>query len=140
HVSRATLAQWHERAQGIRAGIGALFDSTLGGFVGGTLDGRQVSVWGSALAAALASPEQRRAVVATFVREHEQIFRRGCTRHVAELQAWTRTLAAVAPGTYQNGGFWATGTGYVLPALFEFEPDLAAGLALQLAENLPQFD
>ena len=41
---------------------------------------------------------------------------------------------------YQRGGFWATGTGFILPALADGDPELAAELGNELKDNLPAFD
>jgi hypothetical protein len=139
-VSSETLERWRERAAGIRAGLGALFDPELGGFAGGSCDGRQLSVWGSALAAPLATQDQRATIVETLRAKRDAVFLRGCTRHVAEPAGWSRTLASVPAGSYQNGGFWPTGTGYVLPLLAELDPDRAAVLASELAEELPRLE
>ena len=73
-----------------------------------------------------------------FYRENKaKIFLRGCTRQVAERGGWNGTTPNF---TYQTGGFWATGTGFVLPALADGDPELAAEIAKDLEENLSKVD
>lgn len=52
---------------------------------------------------------------------------------------WQRLLVPLKRGTYMNGGYWPTGTGYVLPAIFDKNRELAIKIITELAENLPRF-
>ncbi len=131
----AVTGRWRRQAEGIRANLHRLFDAKLGGFLGGTLEGRQVSVWGSGLAYALATEEQRAAMVRFLQQNKADIFLRGCTRQVASAGGWSGKASG-----YQNDGFWATGTGFVLPALAEGDPAFARELAETLVDQLTQFD
>ena len=47
-------------------------------------------------------------------------------RHLLGDETWERTLIPVAPGTYQNGAYWATASGWVLTALAQIDESLAA--------------
>lgn len=132
----STIEGWRAQARAVRENLGRLFDPKAGGFLGGTRDGRQFSVWGSALAFGIATDAQRDTVISTLRSKKDAIFLQGCTRHIAEPGGWSRTLAPVAPGAYQNGGFWATGTGYVLPAIASRDRAWAGALATELADNI----
>jgi hypothetical protein len=127
---------WAQLARGIRANLYRLYDPKIGGYVEGSRVGHQFSVWANGLIYSLATPEARTKIV-EFYRDHQAaIFRRGCTRQIAE-PGWEGN----GPGkSYQNGGFWATGTGYVLPALADQDPTFAAQLAEELVANLPRFN
>ena len=102
----------------------------------GPWKGRQFSVWANGVAYSLAPPNVR-AKIAQFYRDNRtKIFLKGCTRQIAE-DGWTGN----GPGSsYQNGGFWATGTGFVLPAIYDKDPIFAADMAEQLLANLPGTD
>jgi hypothetical protein len=127
---------WAQLAKGIRGNLYRLYDAKIGGYVGGSRLGHQFSVWANGLIYSLATPEQKTSIV-HFLREHQStIFLLGCTRQISE-PGWEGN----GPGdSYQNGGFWATGTGYVLPALAEQDPAFAVQLAEDLVQNLPKIN
>ena len=78
-------------------------------------------VWGSALAVylnATASAEQVTQVVNTFVQNEGSLFQQGQLRHLPGGVFWGKCFTACpAPGTYQNGAFWATPLSWVAPML-----------------------
>jgi len=127
---------WAQLAKGIHANLYRLYDAKIGGYVGGSRVGHQFSVWGNGFAYSLATSEQKASIV-RFLRDHQsRIFLLGCTRQISEA-GWEGN----GPGdSYQNGGFWATGTGYVLPALAEQDPAFAVQLAEELVQNLPKIN
>ncbi|HKL23011.1 MAG TPA: hypothetical protein VJ904_14490, partial [Tichowtungia sp.] len=57
---------------------------------------------------------------------------------IAEQDGWQRELVNVPVGTYTNGGFWSTGTGFVLPAIADQDPAFAAELTKDLVANMEQ--
>jgi hypothetical protein len=128
----ATIADWKTKAQRIGENVHRLFDAKVGGFVGSTKAGRGFDVWGNGLAWPLATPEQRKVIAATLEKHRADIFALGCTRQTPYPDGW--------PGTqvkgYQNQGFWATGTGFVLPALAEADPDFALRHTQDLVDNM----
>jgi hypothetical protein len=127
---------WARLAKGIRANLHRLYDAEIGGYVEGSRAGHQFSVWGNGLVCSLAAPEAKARIV-QFYRDHQtKIFLLGCTRQIAE-PGWEGNGPG---GSYQNGGFWGTGTGYVLPALAEQDPAFAVQLAEELVRNLPKID
>ena len=66
------------------------------------------------------------------------VFNRGFTRHIAEANGWLShpPWAQVPLGRYTNGGFWPTGTGFVLPAIADRNMPLASELAQELDDNI----
>ncbi len=134
-LSAETIADWRGKAMGIGENLHRLFDAEIGGFVGATKVGRGFDVWGNGLAWPLADAGQRGVIAESFRKHRSAIFARGCTRQTPYPEGW--------PGTtgkgYQNQGFWATGTGFVLPALAEADPDFALQLAQDLVDNLDKF-
>ena len=127
-----TIVGWRKKAKGIGENLHRLFDANAGGFVGATKAGRGFDVWGNGLAWPLATAEQRQVIADSFAKHRDAIFAFGCTRQTPYPDGWPGTKAK----GYQNQGYWATGTGFVLPALAEANPDFALRLAQDLVENL----
>ena len=93
-------------------------------------------MWANGLAYWLSTPEQQKKIVAWFKANQDKIFLAGCTRQIAEEKGWERQLIKIPLGTYTNGGFWSTGTGFVLPAIADQDPGWAAKLTGQLVANM----
>jgi hypothetical protein len=110
----------------------------VGGYVEGSRQGHQFSVWGNGLAYSLAPTNVKRQIFEFYQKNWPTIFLHGYTRQMAEPNGWE------GPGQselrYQNGGFWGTGTGYVLPVLYDQNPTVALELAGELVQNLPKVD
>jgi hypothetical protein len=116
-----------ERAAQIEGGLQSLWDAEAGAFRAATGDCRQVDVWASAFAVFIgfARGEQRERLL-RFLRTHyDHIVWHGQVRHLLRGEQWERTLIPVAPGTYQNGAYWATASGWVWDALCQVEESLA---------------
>ncbi|MBI3820408.1 MAG: hypothetical protein HY286_17085 [Planctomycetes bacterium] len=136
-----TIHNWRERAASIRKNIHRLYDSALGGYMGGSRDGRQFSVWGSALARPLSGAEENANIIKTLGSKAAAIFKLGCTRHIAEPGGWTRTYGGGNGNIgYQNGGFWPTGTGYALPTLAAADLKFTETLATDLVNNIERLE
>ena len=127
------IDEWKDRASGISANLHRLFDPKAGGFVGATVAGRTFDVWGNGLAWPLASPEQQAVIAGTIKANRQKIFLKGCTRQIIGPEGWPGTEAAIG---YQNGGYWGTGTGFVLPMLAAIDPGMAADQIKDLLANL----
>ncbi len=134
----AVLRRWTRLADGIKGSLHRLFDPGQGAFLAGSVDCRQVNVWANGLAYWLVDDRTQKKIADWYFQHREQIFKFGYTRQIAEPNGWQRLLVDCAVGSYMNGGFWSTGTGYVLPVLARHYPQLAADLTRQLVENLPQ--
>ena len=130
-----TIADWKNKAGRIGENLHRLFDEAAGGFVGATKVGRGFDVWGNGLAWPLATAAQRDVIAASYAKHRDAIFALGCTRQTPYPEGWPGTQAK----GYQNQGFWATGTGFVLPALAEADPDFALRLVQDLVENVDKF-
>jgi hypothetical protein len=131
----ATIADWRRKAKGIGENLHRLFDTEIGGFVGATKVGRGFDVWGNGLVWPLASAQQQNVIAESFRKHRAAIFALGCTRQTPYPEGWPGTTAK----GYQNQGFWATGTGFVLPALAEADPEFALQLGRELVDNLDKF-
>ena len=137
-MNASTLARWKHLAREIPANLYRLYDPAIGGYVEGSRQGHQFSVWGNGLAYSLAPDDAKRQIFDFYLKNRSKIFRGGYTRQMAEPNGWE------GPGQpklfYQNGGFWGTGTGYVLPVLYDHDPTVALELANELVQNLPKVD
>jgi len=130
--------EYARRAEQIRRGVMILWDETAGMFLAADRDCRQPDVWGSALAVDLdlAGPPQSRRIIEFLASRADRIFQRGHVRHLVAPDTWQRLLTPVAPGTYQNGAYWATAHAWLLPALARGRPELAQQL---LRETIAEF-
>jgi hypothetical protein len=135
-VPPALAQRWLTQANGIRTNLHRLWSEEEGAYFAGSKDCRQVNVWANGLAYWLSAPEQQRRIVAWFKAHREKIFLAGYTRQIAEEGGWQRQLVSIALGNYTNGGFWSTGTGFVLPAIADQDAGFAAELTGQLVANM----
>jgi hypothetical protein len=114
--------------------------------------GRQPDIWATLFAlrlGLLSPPADRRAreTVADAIRRGQQdpvIEYRGAVRHVpvgfdySAQSAWER--CAAGGGTYQNGAYWHTPTGWLIEALSPIDPDLAQAVFDRYIANLRSED
>ncbi len=106
--------------------------------------GFKADVWASAFAVWLGIlPKDKETKVArnllTLVRSGS-IVRQGQVRHIPDVGAWGGNWeqAKSAPGTYQNGGYWATPTGWLVSAIHKVDPVSASNLLHEYVEYLRQ--
>lgn len=130
-----TIRTWRTRAAGIEQNLYRLFDEKAGGFVGATRAGRAFDVWGNGAAWPYATAPQRAVIEQTLRAHQDRIFLKGCTRQVIGPGGWPGTARGV---DYQNGGYWGTGTGFVLPMLAEIDPDWALKTGNELLQHLDE--
>lgn len=99
-----------------------------GMLLAGTGIGRQIDVWGSCLAISVGFPlenEKKQAIARWLIDHYDGIVQRGQIRHLPEGEFWEETFIEVEPGTYQNGAFWATPTGWFVDAIIDADRGLA---------------
>ena len=139
-ASAEEVEDWREKAQGIRDNLYRLYDFDRGIFFAGSHDGRQADIYGSGLAAGLCGRSVREAVAQFFIRHREDLFWKGMTRGCENGEGWQLMLLdGYEKGEYQNGAYWPCGTAYVLPVLYEFDPDFAIQLLEELTVSLPKY-
>lgn len=140
HIEVETLSYWQMLAEGIKKNLWRLYDEEIGGFVAGSKDCHQFDVWGNGLAYGLIEDEKmKRSIEGFYLKNRERIIKYGFTRQIAEEEGWQRLLVQAEVGKYMNGGYWSTGTGYILPVIFSADEDLGLELIYELLENLPRF-
>ncbi len=88
-------------------------------FLASSLTTNQIDVWGSAYAVALGVTTSTQAdAIATWLKSnYDGVVENGQLRHLPAGEYWRNLLAGYAPGTYQNGAFWATPVGWLIVAL-----------------------
>ena len=111
-----------------------LWDAQVGAYRAATGDNAQIDVWGSAYAVYVGyARDERRERLLHFLRDrYEAYVWRGQVRHLLQDETWERLLIPVKPGTYQNGAYWATASGWVLYALAQIDMPLARGMLADL--------
>jgi hypothetical protein len=116
-----------QRVAQIEGALDCLWDKNIGAYRAATHDCRQVDVWGNAFAIYTGFAQgKRRERLLHFLRDrYADYVYRGQVRHLLGDETWERTLIPVTPGTYQNGAYWATASGWVLAALAEIDKPLA---------------
>lgn len=140
YLESETLNYWQMLAEGIKENLWRLYDEEVGGFVAGSFDCRQFDVWGNGLAYGLVEDkEMRRRIEDFYLRNKERIIKFGFTRQIAEEEGWQRLLVSAEVGKYMNGGYWPTGTGYILPVIYAADEELGKEIVKELLENLPRF-
>jgi hypothetical protein len=102
--------------------------------------GRQPDVWGTlfALHLGVLAPEEARAArgaVIDAVRDGT-ITLEGAVRHVPATTNWEKVAPGVAVGTYQNGAYWHTPTGWLIAALKKHQPVLARNVFVDYITHL----
>jgi len=135
-AGRAVEAQeWRREAERMTAAIRRVFwDPRAGLFRAATLCCREHDIWGSAFAVYLgvADPEQAKAVATVFQRDYTGLVQNGQIRHLPAGVYWEKGCPR---DTYQNGGFWATPTGWFVYTLDLVDPALADRTVLDLVKD-----
>ena len=89
---------------------------------------RQTDIWASCFALSIGFPlrETTAEGIRDWLTAHaDSIVCDGQIRHLPAGQGWEKTFVPVAEGTYQNGAFWATATGWFIDAILPRDGALA---------------
>ncbi len=128
--------RYHGEARRLRKSIASTFRRPDGWLASATGVGNQPDVWGTAFAVWSGAVDQTtakrasRALVAAY--RAKTAVRSGLVRHIlttdrANGGLWQKGLAA--PGTYQNGGYWSTPTGWYIAAMYLTDQPAARAMA-----------
>ncbi len=134
--------QWFEAAEFAGAKIHDLYDPRTKLFFAATGDCRQVDLWGSAYAGVIraCSKKLTKQIGEYFFDNYDRCFLNGCVRHLPGSERWNRMLADVPAGTYQNGGYWPTASGWVAMVLDRFDPSTARAFVDEVIDELETGD
>ena len=121
----------------IRASLEHLWSPGQGLYLAGSVDCRQSDVWGSAYAGVIGAldPARRRLIADTLLARRERFLLRGQVRHLPLPEFWEKRVVVAEwtePGTFQNGPYWGTATGW-MAEMFELA---APGTGLALLREL----
>jgi hypothetical protein len=133
----ADTAELQRRISRIEAAMDIFWDPGQGAFLAATKDCRQVDIWGSlyALYAGFPLGEKRPALLDFIVQRLGDFCLHGQVRHLLAGEHWHRLLVNVEPGTYQNGAYWATASGWLIWSLAQVRPNLAEQVLADLVQN-----
>ena len=126
---------WKQEAEQVAASIRRVFwDPQAGLFRAATICCREHDIWGSAFAVYLgvADGRQARAIATVFQRDYAGLVQNGQIRHLLPGVYWEKGCPC---DTYQNGGFWATPTGWFVYTLDLVDPALADRTVLDLVKD-----
>lgn len=113
------------------------WDDESGLFLAATGQCRQPDLWGSAFAVytGVASPEQSGRIARYFQQHYEEVVKKGQLRHLPRDLYWD---AACERDTYQNGGYWATPSGWLMCCLDLVDPTLAERTLVELVQDFQE--
>jgi hypothetical protein len=135
---REDAKKWCGEADRVAKSVRDVFwDPSLGLFRAATVRCKEPDIWGSAFSVYLgvASHEQAMAIAHYFKQHYDEIVERGQIRHLPGGVYWQ---AACAKDDYQNGGFWATATGWFVYALDLVDPQLADRTVCDMVRDFRQ--
>jgi len=131
--------QWEKAGRQCAASVSTAFwDPQVGLFRAATVQCREHDLWGSAFAVWLGVADTAQSsAIATYFRTHyTAIVQHGQLRHLPGGVYWEQGFI---PDTYQNGGFWATPTGWFVYTLDLADPDLADQTIIELVRHFQQY-
>ena len=132
----ADAKHWRVEADRVAASVRTVFwDANVGLFRAATVQCKEPDIWGSAYAVYLgiASKEQASTVAQYFKQHYAEIVCRGQIRHLPGGVYWQ---VACPKDEYQNGGFWATPTGWFVYTLDLVDPALADRTVFDLVREM----
>ena len=104
------------------------FISESGMLISATGQCRQIDIWASCYAVSIGFPlseAEKGGIAKWLVENYKDITEAGQIRHLPKGEYWEKTFVPVSGGTYQNGAFWATPTGWFVDAIAGYNRDLA---------------
>jgi len=127
---------WMSEAGTVARNIREVFwDSQVGLFRAAAVRCREHDIWGSAFAvySGVADEDQSIAIARYFKDHYSQIVQRGQIRHLPGGVYWQ--TCSTPRDSYQNGGYWATPTGWFVYAMDRVDPRLADQTVLDLVAD-----
>ncbi len=127
---------WEKEGAVVEEQVRKIFwDDQMGLFRAATDRCRQLDIWGSAFAVFLGVADLKQSLrIGQYFRDHyEEIVYHGQIRHIPGGVFWED--ASCAPGTYQNGAYWAVPAGWFVYALDLADPELATQVVVDLVDD-----
>lgn len=123
-----------------------VFMDKSGMLLAATKQCRQIDVWASCYAVSVGFPlteSEKSGIAKWLITHYNEVVQNGQIRHLPLGEYWEKTFIPVEEGTYQNGAFWATPTGWFADAIAQSDRALALKTirdALQYFENYGIFE
>ena len=119
--------RWQVAGKEAEDALWLLWDEGQGVYLAANEVCAQIDIWGNAFAVAhqIGSAERRQRVVRWLTEHYDEYVWQGQVRHLPGQQTWQSLFCPVPAGTYQNGGYWGTASGWLTTALADSAPDLA---------------
>jgi len=139
---REAAERYTAEAARIRGSLELLWSPESALYLAGSVDCRQADVWGSAYAGVIGAldPARRRLVADSLHAQRGRFLLRAQVRHLLVPEFWQRRVVVAEwtePGTFQNGPYWGTATGW-MAEMFELAAP-GSGFAL-LRELVADFE
>lgn len=128
---------YREQSERIIRNLDELWSEDEGMYLAGSMDCRQLDIWGSIYACHLQaiSDDRRQRIAERLWADRERCLYRGYLRHIFEPDYWQRLIVEedyTEPGKFQNGAYWSTPSGWLAELWESWRP----GTGLQLLEEL----
>jgi hypothetical protein len=131
--------KWTKESERVAESVRSVFwDAQVGLFRAATVRCREHDIWGSAFAVYLgvADAEQSKRIAAYFKTHYAELVQTGQIRHLPGGIYWEEGCPR---DTYQNGGYWATPTGWFVYTLDLADPALADRTIVDMVRHFQQF-
>lgn len=123
--------KYQETITSIEHNLSHIFSDKSGMLFAATNHCHQIDIWASCYAISVGFPfsaTQKSNIAKYLIANYDAIVQHGQIRHLPEKLFWEKTLIPVEHGTYQNGAFWATATGWFYDAIVDYDEKLAKNL------------
>lgn len=128
-------AVYSRNCQNVERHLPALFDASHGVFFAADGFCRQIDVWGMLYILAVDYPldsQIRNSICSWLLENRKRYLYKGQVCQLPDGQPWEKLLIEVPVGTYQNGAFWGTASGWAIRFFKEHDPEFA----VQMMEEL----
>ena len=139
-IDKKTKSLWERRIVETKDNLWRLYDVEKGGFVAGSEECNQFHIWANGLMYSMLTNEQKKLVSKTIIENYFKINYKGFTRQMIEDSGWHRLLVKLNLGDYMNGGYWPTGSGYIMEAVYCNNRELGMQMLNDLIEYLPKYE
>lgn len=88
----------------------------------------KTDIWASCFAVSIDFPltkSEKTNIARWLINNYDSIVESGQIRHLPSGEYWDKTFVPIDIGTYQNGAYWATPTGWFVDAIIEYDKLLA---------------
>lgn len=130
--------RYTESADKISRSVSVLFDRSVGAFMAADGYCRQIDIWGMLYALAVDFPfdsDIRECVEFWLMRNRERYLYKGQVCQLPDGAPWEKLLIEVPVGEYQNGGYWATASGWALKFFLRKDPEFAEQILDELLSD-----